>query len=62
MRSKPVTQSDGVVARKSSIRKLPNGDGDDDDDCIDDDYSLQGMVLCTAAFRDLHPGLVSMTY
>ena len=38
------------------------GDGDDDDDCIDDDYSLQGMVLCTVAFRDLHPGLVSRTY
>ena len=31
MRSKPLTQSNGVVVRKSSIRKLPNPGNDDDD-------------------------------
>ena len=36
MRSKPLTQSNGVVVRKSWIRKLPNDDGDDDDNNDDD--------------------------
>ena len=51
MRSRYVTQSNGVVVRKSSIRKLNNDDDDyENDDDNDEFYHLEEKPLFQCLF------------